>query len=61
MATIIDFSRERALRPVHSARGQLKPEILIFPGVRYERATHSETADLATPEQRKRDHLLIPD
>lgn len=61
MATIIDFSRQRATRPLPSTRGDRKPEIVIFPGVRYERKAHPASAETATPEQRQRDHLLIPD
>ena len=59
MATIIDFSRERAARPTSSDRCHLKHEIIIFPGVRYERGRRAKELD--KPDQPERDTLLILD
>lgn len=61
MATIIDFSAGKSTRPAASGPAKSTAEIVIFPGVRYERTPGRETAEPASPTGRKRDALLIPD
>ncbi|MCL4765777.1 MAG: hypothetical protein KJZ80_06070 [Hyphomicrobiaceae bacterium] len=61
MATIISFSGGRATRSAHPEPGRATAEIVIFPGVRYERATHSGCNASGAADGPKRDHLSIPD
>jgi len=58
MATIIDFSARKTARPAPSGAAKSTAEIVIFPGVRYERAPATEPA---APVRRERDALSIPD
>ena len=63
MATIIAFSTARCARTAAPERSQAGAEIVIFPGVRYERTPDSGPEPSPGPQApaRKRDRLSIPD
>lgn len=61
MATIIEFSTRKAAERIAVARPKSKAEIVIFPGVRYERAPATPPEKPAAPGGRERDTLAITD
>jgi hypothetical protein len=61
MATIIVFDTARCARPASPARSRGGAEIVIFPGIRYERTPDSDPEPSPAGEGRKRDRLSIPD
>lgn len=62
MGTIIALNAnpERPTRPA-SEPASCEAEIVIFPGVRYERAPAAETGKQASKGRRRRDVLQIPE
>ena len=60
MATILAFSAAKSSRPVAAASTRAGAEIVIFPGVRYERTPEAATP-AAKAVARERDRLSIPD
>jgi len=63
MGTIIALttSPERPARPANSEPASSGAEIVIFPGVRYERAPAAEPEKSDAERRRQRDVLQIPD
>ncbi|MCB1514344.1 MAG: hypothetical protein KDJ18_05960 [Hyphomicrobiaceae bacterium] len=62
MGMILDFNEHAARMLGRSSRGELagSAEIVIFPGVRYERWEDGEDADAAAPVM-QRDRIELPD
>lgn len=62
MANIIELSAgRRAARTAPARPSKTKGEIVIFPGVRYERHAVPAPVEPITPVGRKRDALIIPE
>jgi len=61
MATIIDFSAGKTARPAPTGPAKSTAEIVIFPGVRYERTPPRTKDDPVERARSTRDALLIPD
>ncbi|HEX7075840.1 MAG TPA: hypothetical protein VF226_17520 [Hyphomicrobiaceae bacterium] len=63
MGTILSFSprHDRSDRREEAESQPCRCEIVIFPGVRYERTVTCPDQERATGKAKRRDFLLIPD